>query len=112
MEYRVRTSPRSEEDLLEAAEYIARSSPANARRWYRGVQSVLQGLARMPHSCPLARESGALNREIRQTVYKSHRILFTIKAELVRIHRVVHAARQPLDADELGLDMDEGEFGR
>ncbi len=54
----------------------------------------------MPNACPLAREAVILEIEVRQKVFKSHRIIFTVDKRIVRIHRVVHVAKANIQSLE------------
>jgi plasmid stabilization system protein ParE len=59
-----------------------------------GIQKAINALQTLPHAYPLAREASILPFEVRQLVYKSHRVIFSIEKDIVRIHRVVHTARK------------------
>ncbi len=69
-----------------------------AQRWYEGLEEVLLALAEMPRRFAYARENDTFSElELRQVVYQSHRLIFTIKDEQVIILHVRHIAQQPLD---------------
>ncbi|MEX2215457.1 MAG: type II toxin-antitoxin system RelE/ParE family toxin [Phycisphaeraceae bacterium] len=102
MIYRIEFSPRAEAEISDAARFIARDSPLNARRWYDGIFEAIMGLDEMPHRYAFAREKETLNIELRQLVFKSYRVIFSVKDDLVKIHRVIHTARDVLKSpDEL-----------
>lgn len=46
----------------------------------------------MPQRCPFARERDVLGGEVRQFVYRPHRILFTVEAKRVVIYHVRHTS--------------------
>ena len=100
MKHRIEFSPTAEKEILAATDWIAASAPLNAQRWLDGIQAAIMSLEEMPHRCALARESDAFQLPVRQLVFKSHRIIFTVEEGVVRIHRVVHTARQSLESLE------------
>jgi plasmid stabilization system protein ParE len=61
-----------------------------------GLLAVVDRLERMPFRCPLAPENESHGEEIRQMIYGSYRILFTILAGRVVILHVLHGARLPM----------------
>jgi plasmid stabilization system protein ParE len=100
--YRVDFSPEARLEALEAAEYIARTSPAAALRWYEGLERALAGLEAMPRRWARAPESEFLGEELRHSLYKSHRIIFRIEEDTrsVRVLHVRHAARRAIGEPE------------
>lgn len=107
MSYRIEFSPDAQEDILAAARYIrdVGRSPQNAAGWYEGIYKAIMGLADLPRAHPLAREDAAFEEEVRQLVYKSHRVIYTVGEGVVVIHRVWHVAREDAEAGELpGLE--------
>jgi plasmid stabilization system protein ParE len=87
---------RAHNEALEAAKYIAEDSPLNAARWYEGLEKAIESLRTMPRRCGIAPESAFLGVELRQLVYKSHRIIFQIHeiSKIVRVLHVRHGARR------------------
>ena len=57
----------------------------------------------MPLRCVIAPESEELNVELRQLVYRSHRIIFRVVTNnrIVQVLRVYHRAREPLRLNDL-----------
>ena len=102
MNYGVITEPQAESDVAEAYRWIAKESPVNAARWTQSIQNAMNSLEHFPQRCPLAPETEAFAREIRQLVYGNYRILFTIQATTVYVLHVRHGARRHLrpNADE------------
>ena len=100
MNYRVEVDPDVRQQMIDAARYIARTAPLNAQRWYEGLEAAIQSLKQMPAACALARENDAFDIELRQLVYKSHRIIFTIRDDIVRVLHVRHTAMLPIDPED------------
>ncbi len=71
--YQVVFDPDAQEEALGAAEYIAQSSPANAAKWFAGLEKAIDSLRTLPNRCGLARESQTLGVELRHYIYDSHR---------------------------------------
>lgn len=107
MTYRVDISEATEAEIDAAYLWISRRSPEWAGRWHAGLLEAIESLAEMPGRCPLARERGYFEQEVRQLLYGRgrivYRILFAIhEAEsedeeaTVRILHVRHAAQEAL----------------
>jgi len=105
MTYRVEMSPGAGQDLLAEARYIAESSKSLevAQAWFDGMRQAVMALSDQPRSFALARENDVFDIEVRQRVYKSHRILFTVHdaSQVVLVHRIWHAARDNASPSEL-----------
>jgi plasmid stabilization system protein ParE len=88
-----RTEARDE--AVEAAGYIAdHGSPEAALLWYHGLEEAVASLASMPTRCPYAREHETLiGVELRQLLFKSHRLIFTIRGNEVHVLHVRHVAQ-------------------
>lgn len=101
MSYQVIFRPEARDEAIEAASYIAEhASAVAALHWYDGLEKAIESLTTMPRRCPLARESDAFpGIELRQIIFKSHRLIFTVRQRTVHILHVRHAARD--DVDEL-----------
>jgi len=50
-----------------------------------------------------ARESREFEEDLRQYVFQSHRIVFDVVDNVVRVHQVIHVARRNISGDELNL---------
>jgi plasmid stabilization system protein ParE len=101
MKYRVEITAPAETDVEEAYLWILKNSPAAAIRWRNGLYEVAQALETFPHRFGMAPEAAAVDFELRQFVYKSHRILYTVKEDVVYILHVRHGARRLLASDEV-----------
>ena len=85
----------AEANLEEIYLRIRKDSSTRAVEWREGLLKAAQTLERFPRRCPLAPESGA-ELEIRQLVYGTYRVLFTIAKDTVYVLHIRHGARQTL----------------
>lgn len=98
MPYKVIFRAAARDEALDAADYLAEhGSPEIALRWYEGLEAAIASLADMPARCGYARENEAFAKvELRQIVFKSHRLIFTIRGDEVHVLHVRHVARANL----------------
>jgi len=82
-------------------------NPGFAERWQEGLEQATVSLETFPRRCPLAHENESFPYEVRQLLYASHRILFTLldadedgEDDTVRILHVRHQAQRWLDDEE------------
>ena len=73
-------------------------SAEQAVRWYNGIADAIEALADRPAQWPLARENSRTPYELRERHFglgrqPTHRILFTIRPELVLIVSIRHVAQ-------------------
>ncbi len=101
MVLRVEISPSALADAEEAFLWIQQESPAIADEWYNGLVDAILSIENFPNRCPLAPESEDIGREIRQLLYRRHRILFSVTGDVVQVFRIRHTARDRLSPDEL-----------
>jgi plasmid stabilization system protein ParE len=101
MAYRVEITPEAEADLDEGYRYIARDSQSRALRWWQRFYDVAERLALFPEAYTFSPENDSVPFEVRQKLFGNYRILFTIDGERVVILRIRHAARLPLQSEEL-----------
>lgn len=73
----------AEEDLKDAAQWMARYTPEKASLWYFDAFSAIESLENFPARCPLAPERSKFGAEIRHLIFGKYRILFTIEDETV-----------------------------
>lgn len=101
MNYAVVFHKQARDEALEAADYIAtHGSEEAAMRWYEGLVAAVASLETMPARCGYAREHGSFpGVELRQLVYKSHRLIFVIRAATVHVLHVRHVARADIDLE-------------
>lgn len=98
-------TPEAEQDIQDHyAWWFENRSGEQAIRWYDGIQQSMRSLERMPDRCPEAPESATVGRSIRQLFFTigrrvTHRIVFLIEADQVKILRVRHIAQDFLADD-------------
>ena len=100
MKYTVLIEPTAEEDITEAALWIAESAPVAAQRWQDGLEDAVNSLEDFPHRCSLAPEAETFDYEIRHLLYGNYRILFTIRGSTVHVLHVRHAARRTMTPED------------
>jgi plasmid stabilization system protein ParE len=98
--YRVIFSNRVRAEIKEAVSYIALDSPQQAEAWGEGLIEVIYSLETMPHRCPLIPERGEFGEDLRQMLYRSYKILFSVQGDTVEILHVRHTSRSPLEPGE------------
>lgn len=94
--YTVIIQPEAEVDLRDAFAHIQSESPGHAAAWLAGLYDAVESLETMPNRCGFARERPELNADVRQYVYHSHRILFTVERRRVIVHHIRHAKRDAI----------------
>ena len=103
--YDVSWGDRALDDLDAIFDYIAVQSQSKERAtaWLEGVVDAKQVLADVPNGFGFARENGTMPTTLRQLIYGSHRLIYTVDeaARLVIILRVRHAAMRPASRDDL-----------
>jgi len=104
--YEVIVTPEAQAGIRESFLYIHQRSPLNATRWLQGLYGEIDSLERFPERCSYAREREYLEEELRQLVYKSHRVVFyvdklksTVYVLYVR-HGKRRAVGEPEEADD------------
>jgi plasmid stabilization system protein ParE len=101
MKFRVIVESRAAADIAAYGHWIVdQGSPSNAEQWLDGIEEAIRSLELLPERCRLAPESAALRIDIRQLIFKSHRVLFTVSGRTVHVLHVRHSARQPMTPEE------------
>jgi plasmid stabilization system protein ParE len=100
MAFTVEFSFRARGDIEEIADYIAADAPKYSARWRQRLLAKLWLLTSMPTACGLAPEDEVSGREIRQLLFGTYRVLFTIEGSRVLVLPVRHGARRFLTQDE------------
>lgn len=95
-QYRVIVSDVAREELDAAVAYIEIDSPMNAERLLVRVLSSMEGLAAFPRAHPIAPDSLEVEGEIRHITESPLRIIYEVREQLVFVHHVRHAKRQPI----------------
>ena len=80
MTYRVIVTPEAQVGTRESFQYIHEQAPVNAERWLQGLYDQIDKLERFPARCGSARERKYFEEDLRQLLFKSHRIIFWINA--------------------------------
>jgi plasmid stabilization system protein ParE len=108
MKYAVRLSASVKQELTAIADWYRQRSGAGevGDEWYAGVIAALEGLRDNPEICSIARDSERASVELRELHYGSgkritHRAIFEIRGDEVRIHAIRHVAQLDLSPDEL-----------
>ncbi|MDO8296126.1 MAG: type II toxin-antitoxin system RelE/ParE family toxin [Caulobacter sp.] len=83
-------SPRSEEDLEEIADFIARDSPRRAIRFIAEIRATCEKLADAPFGHELQPQ---LQAGIRRAVHGRYLIFYSVNPDLIRVERILHGAR-------------------
>ena len=100
MTYRVEFTDVADMEAQDAFLWLLDRSPVQAGRWQEGLERAVGSLVELPTRCLLAPENHLFEAEVRQLLYGSYRILFTLIdadqdgfADTVRILHVRHGAR-------------------
>ena len=93
--------PRALANIGEAYFHLHERSPAAADRWLLGIHEAIQSLRTLPQRRPLAPERALAEEEIRQLVFGTYRILFSIEGTTVGVLHVRHVARGALRPEDL-----------
>ncbi len=96
--YRVNITPAALRDAREHHQYILKRSHDRlpADDWFNGLTDTIDTLETLPASCPRIPEQDNFSFPLYQLLYASHRIIFRIDKDVVRILRVYHSASRPL----------------
>jgi len=106
VKYHVIVTPEAQAEIRESFAYIHERSPLNAARWLQALYGQVDTLERFPERCAFAHEREYLDEDLRQLVFKSHRIVFTVERKEKRVYvlYVRHASRrtvgEPAGEDE------------
>ena len=89
-------SPRAARDLEGIGDYIARDNPERAISFVREIRQQYRRIARRPGAFP-ARDDLAAG--LRMAVHGNYLILFSILDKTVRVERIIHGARNLMNAE-------------
>ena len=104
---KVRITQPAEQDMQAALEWWRENrSVEQAARWYRGIRKAVASLRSRPERCPEAPEADLLPQGMRQLLFgigrrPTHRIVFTIADQEVRILRVRHSSQDALRGEDI-----------
>jgi plasmid stabilization system protein ParE len=96
--YRVIVTPEAEMGIRNSFHYILQRSPLNGARWLQGLYHQIDTLERLPERGAYARERDYVEEDLRQLLFKSHRIVYWVdKAKsIVYILQVRHTKRRTI----------------
>ena len=102
----VRVRPRAWADLAGASRSISQSvSPSSAARWRARIEAAIRALADDADIWPEADEAAEVELDLRCKPFDRrrhvYRILFTIEADSIVVHRVRYAAMDWLTKDDI-----------
>ena len=107
MSFSVALETKARRDIEKEARYQRREGGARAEhRWRGAVDRFLIQLEDDPHRYAQAEEADDLQRDLRELIIgkkrgTAHRVVFTIRGDLVVVHRIRQAAQDRLTEDDL-----------
>jgi len=107
MSIRLVLNDRAVDQLENAYQWWSQNrSASQAGRWYNGILSALDSLRINPERCSIAVESAQFSCEVRQLLFglgkrPTHRVLFTIRPDMVYVFSIRHVSQDFVDPDEL-----------
>ncbi len=107
MSYQISYSERAEAEIREAMQWWwVNRSREQATRWIEEIFPAIEKLKDDPARFPFAPESDLHPHGLRQFLFGvgrsvTHRVVFTIDGETVKIVTIRHLARRELQADDL-----------
>jgi len=107
MSFRVIITGPAERDLFQTVSWWSEHrSTEQAERWYARIGPVIKMLADGPDRCPASPETNLLPTGLRELHFglghrATHRIVFTIVGQDVRVLRIRHAAQRELTLEDL-----------
>lgn len=78
-------------DIAAIREYVARESPANAKKVVAAIEQAADRLVEFPHAARMIPEFQDPDR--RETFVYQYRLMYRIEPDRIRILRVVHGKR-------------------
>jgi plasmid stabilization system protein ParE len=105
MKYRIELAASAKADIRSQARWLLEQMPpAAADKWLAGLYKAIDTLQSRPLRCPIAAEADKFPEEIRELLYgrsgkrtHKHRIIFTIRDDVVHVLYVRHTARDELE---------------
>ncbi len=96
--YRINITDTAREEAETYAAFILEKSNDSVAsdRWWNGLLDAILSLESLPASCTRIPEQPNFDFPLYQLLYFSHRIIFRIDGDVVRILRVYHTAARPL----------------
>jgi plasmid stabilization system protein ParE len=100
MSYQIIVLPTADEELQNAAHWIAQYSPQKSTLWYFEAIQAINSLQNFPARCPFAPERKIFGIDIRHLLFDKYRILFVIEDESVLVLRFRHQAQRTLEPED------------
>jgi plasmid stabilization system protein ParE len=113
MSLRVQVARAAKRDIRQiVAWWSEHRSTEQALRWFARIGPAIDTLGELADRCPISPESDLLPTGLRQLHFglgrkATHRIVFTIVGEEVRVLRIRHAAQQSLTLEDLSICPDD-----
>jgi hypothetical protein len=100
LNYRIEVAAAALRDTEEYSRFIVSQSHDDlpARAWRAGLRTVIVTLVNLPARCPLIPEQGKFSEPLHQLLFHSHRVIFRIEPDVMRVLRIYHANLRPLEA--------------
>jgi toxin ParE1/3/4 len=95
MDYQIIWSPKAVENLDAICAFIAEDSPYYASLTANKILKLIDNLSVFPESGRIVPEY--YNHNIREIIYKSYRIVYRIKEDIIEIAAICHSSRKELD---------------
>lgn len=101
MVFKIQVTKLALEDISKSVrDYTVEGSRELAEKLVAGLDETIQSLEELPRRCPFAPEHEDLDFQLRQILFDSHRVIFTVEQDgpsgTVYILRVFDTARRPL----------------
>ena len=101
MNRKVLLTPQARQDIRAAYLYICAEAPEAARRWRVRLLELTRTLSTFPERHEVSCEGAEIGIELRQMLFGSYRILYTVEEQAVIVHALRHGARRPLLPEEV-----------
>ncbi len=97
MDYQIRWSLKSADNLEAICDFIAIDSPYYASLTAQKILALVDNIKIYPESGRIVPEFN--NPEIRELIYKSYRIIYRFKENIIEIVTISHSARKEIKLD-------------
>lgn len=108
MEFQVRLTRYSEQQIEAIYLWLKERNPEYADQWFRGLMNLIATLQDKPRRCPLIKENHSTSEEIRQILYgksrNKYRVIFAIRENTVHIIYVRHSAQSSINFNTVDFE--------